>query len=52
MRIIEMTPQAAPVFHNYDGTPWLIAATRIVAVSLAELLLLPVRYLAADCSRY
>ena len=52
MRIIEMTPQAAPVFHNYDRTPWFIAATRIVAVSLAELLLLPVRYLAADYSRY
>ena len=48
MRTIEMTPQAAPVFHNYDRTPWFIAATRIVAVSLAELLLLPAWYLAAD----
>ena len=52
MRIIEMTPQPAPVFHNYDRTPWFIAATRIAAVSLAELLLLPARYLAADHWRY
>jgi hypothetical protein len=45
-RLVEMTPAAAPVFHNYRARPrWLawLAVGRLVAV---EALLLPFRWIA------
>ena len=50
-RIVEMTPAAAPVFHNYRARPrWLawLAMARIVVV---EALLLPTRWIATRVRR-
>jgi hypothetical protein len=45
MRIVEMTPRAAPVFHNYNGASRIVAMSRIAGLVVVEVCLLPIRAL-------
>jgi nucleoside-diphosphate-sugar epimerase len=47
MRIAEMTPTAAPVFHNYAGGSRITAALRLACIAVVEASLLPLRVLAS-----
>jgi NADH dehydrogenase len=47
MRIAEMTPQAAPVFHHYGPGARVVAAVRLAGIAVAEACLLPIRLLAS-----
>jgi nucleoside-diphosphate-sugar epimerase len=45
MRIVEMTPRAAPVFHNYNGGSRIAAMSRMAGLVVVEVCLLPIRAL-------
>lgn len=45
-RIVEMTPQAAPLFHAYRDRPWPLAILALAWLGLCEAVLLPIRLIA------
>ncbi len=45
-RIVEMTPQAAPLFHAYRERPWPVAILALAWLGLCEAVLLPLRIIA------